>query len=116
MTENNTTYKQKIGDSVINAVKVVGACMVFVFLFAVGWVAWGAKKVTAGVEYAAEQGQTWAANKATANASQAGSDIKEAYNLYRQQSADEQNTNSNDNSANKVEDEGYCSESEKLTS
>jgi len=114
MTENNTTYRQKIGDSVINAVKVVGACMVFVFLFAVGWVAWGAKKVTAGVEYAAEQGQTWAANKATANASQAGSDIKEAYNLYRQP-ADKKSEQSV-KTENKVEDEGYCSEGEKLTS
>ena len=104
MTANNT-YGQKIGSGVLNATKMLVAGVVLVFLFAVGWIAWGGKKVCEGAEYATEQGKAWAADKAATNAGKAGNDIREAYNLYRQP-ADEQNTDSNANSVeleNKVE-------------
>ena len=122
----NKTYKQKIGDGVFGTMKVVGVGVVFVFCLAVGWIAWGGKKLLSGVEYAAEQGQNWSAGKATENAYQAGSDFKEAYNLYQQPA--EQNANLPSNNEEEVElqpvdnclglkvnDEGYQSDSESLT-
>jgi hypothetical protein len=57
MTANNTT-RQKMSDGFINSAKFVGACVVAVVCFALGVIALGAKKVSEGAEYAAEQGQT----------------------------------------------------------
>ena len=104
-----------------------------VFCFGLSWAATGAKKASEGIEYLAEKGQAWSANKATENARRAGSNFKEAYNLYRQPAEPntaEQETNvpseniSNENEEIELQatdskvnnDEGYQSEDETLKS
>ena len=127
----NTTFKQQLGIGAGWVLMTVMTGITCVFCFGLSWAATGAKKASEGIEYLAEKGQEWSANKTAENARRAGSNFKEAYNLYRQPaepSTTEQETNvPNENVSNEeVElqstdskvnnDEGYQSEDETLKS
>jgi hypothetical protein len=109
----NATYKQKLGDAVISVGTgfgwIVGTivCTVVLFACVVG------KKAFSQAEKWAEKGQAKMAGKAAENFTEAGINVKEAYNLYRQDSIEEKTTKEEE--AELVElDEGYHSGSEKL--
>ena len=90
---NSTTYKQKLGEATGNFGKAIFWVISAVALTAVVWVCWVGRK---GLEYAetkAQQGRDASASHATANAYQAGSDVKEAYRLRKEaQKAKEETT------------------------
>lgn len=106
----NETYGTKLGNAVISVGSGIGwvigviVCTVVLFTCSMG------KKVFEQGEKWAEKGQEKMAGKVAENFTEAGSNVKEAYNLYQQGEAEEE----------KVElpkdffvDEGYHSGSEK---
>jgi len=122
------TVKQQLGIGAGRVLMTVISGIACVFFVGLGLAAKGAKKLSGGIEYLAEKGQAWSANKTTDYASQAGSNFKEAYNLYQQpaeQDTTEQETNVPANENEEIElrstdskinnDEGYQSEGETLT-
>lgn len=103
----NGTYKQTLG----NAALSVGVGIVYVVgvvvCTALALVCVTGRKVLEQGEKLAEKGQCYTAGKATENFVQAGSDVKEAYGIYKQRKLEA-------TKEEKVEliDEGYSSGSE----
>ena len=113
MVNNNVTYKQKIGDATVRtgfglwhticAVIFTGIALFCVF----------GKAVFEQGEKLAETGQIYTVGKAALNFSQAGSDVKEAFNLYLEGSDEKEDNLSNKENVELDIDEGYSSGSEK---